>query len=99
LVDIDTRTKQVTFNPELIALAHAGKFLRRGAVRISTPAPLDDGYSTIAYLNPDGTVVHVTENTGPAARSFVVPAPNGDFYRVNIPAGGAATITIPPVIQ
>lgn len=99
LVDIDTVTKKVTFNPELIALAHAAKFLGPGAMRISAPAPLDGNYSTIAYLNADGTVVHVAENAGPASRNFVVPTPAGDFFRVTVPAGGAATVLVPPMLQ
>jgi glucosylceramidase len=99
LVDIDTVTKKITFNPELIALAHAGKFLGKGAVRISAPAPFDGNYTSIAYLNTDGTVVHVAENTGPSGRNFVVPTASGDFFRVTVPAGGAVTVAIPPVIQ
>lgn len=95
LVDIDTNTKNITFNPELIAMAHAGKFLGRGAYRIATAAPIDDGYSTIAYVNRDSSVLQVVENKGPAARSFVLATPNGDFFQVNVPAGGAASILIP----
>lgn len=94
LVDIDTVTKKVTYNPELFALAHGGKYLKPGARRIATSRPGDESYSTIGYVNRDGSVALVMENRALTPRFFVVATPRGDFFRVSVPAGGAATINI-----
>ncbi|MGZ3694773.1 MAG: glycoside hydrolase family 30 protein [Bdellovibrionota bacterium] len=92
LVDIDTNTKKVTYNPELIAMAQAGKFLHPGARRIATSIPLDPTYSNIGYINRNGSVVYVAENNTGAERGFVFSTPRGDFYRLLVPANGAVTL-------
>jgi glucosylceramidase len=95
LVDIHSKSKKVTFNPELIALAHAGKFLRPGSHRIESLPPLDGNYSYIAYLNPNQSVVVVVQNLGASLREFVLPGSDGVFFRFSVPAGGVASIRLP----
>lgn len=52
VVTIDQATGVVTRNVEYYALAHASKFVEKGAVRIAS-ASSNDGLLTVAFRNPD----------------------------------------------
>lgn len=93
MIDVNRRNQTVTYNPELIALAHAGKFLKAGARRIGTAKPTDAGYAYIAYRNPDEEIVAVVQNMGSRRRDFLLPKGEGSF-RVTVPARGVATVVI-----
>jgi glucosylceramidase len=90
---IDLEGDSFVVNPELVALAHAGKFLTQGARRIETGAPVDPGYSYIGYINPDGTCVLVIENRGDKRRSFGVASGSGRYHEFAVPADGVTTVT------
>ncbi len=89
VVTIDSKTGEVTRNPEYYALGHLSRFVRRGARRIASSSPVA-GIETVAFLNPDGSRVLLAFNTSDDASEFVVASPDGRFaYRM--PGHAAAT--------
>ena len=67
VVTIDARTAQVTRNEEYYALAHASRFVARGAVRVESglagaPAADAAGVTHVAFVNPDGAVTVIVVN-------------------------------------
>lgn len=96
MVDVNSKTEAVTVNPEMIAIAHAGKFVQPGAQRIETHDYKSKRFSYVAFLNPGGDVVMVIENKLSKAIAFAVPDQNQRYFRVRLPADGVATVLIPP---
>jgi glucosylceramidase len=78
VVKIDSKTGEVTRNPEYYALAHASRFVEVGASRIastSNPGKVE----TVAFVNPDGSRVLLAFNGGDAAEAFAVQADGRRF--------------------
>lgn len=92
VLTIDSASGRVTRNEEYYALAHASRFVRRGAVRIASPATVRD-VSTVAFRNAgDRSLVLVAVNEATAPRTVVVQA-GGRAFPLTIPAGAVATAT------
>ncbi|MEV5027441.1 beta-1,6-glucanase [Paenibacillus sp. LPE1-1-1.1] len=71
VVTVDPKNGAVTKNVEYFAIGHSSKFVLSGATRIDSTN--DDGsIETVAYENPDGSIVLIAVNTGPEATSFNV---------------------------
>ncbi len=63
----------VTKNEEYYAIAHLSKFVRPGAVRVSTTIPQAlTGLSGVAFLNPDGSKALVLCNNSADSKVFSV---------------------------
>ncbi len=90
VVTIDSRNGRITRNAEYYALGHASRFVRRGAVRVDS-ASSRMGVETVAFKNPDGSLVLVMLNTRTAAQIAEVSA-RGHLYRLDLPAGGVASL-------
>jgi len=89
VVTIDSRTGQVTRNPEWYALAHVSRFVRPGAQRIASTEIAE--VKSVAFRNvDDGSHVLVLANAGPAARSLRV-RDGGRSFQASVPADGVAT--------
>lgn len=89
VVTIDSATGAVTRNPEYYALGHASRFVEVGAWRIASDSRAGD-IETVAFANPDGSVVLVAFNAGKDAADVAVRTPRGHFaYR--LAASAAAT--------
>ncbi|WIV95799.1 glycoside hydrolase family 30 protein [Kinneretia aquatilis] len=72
VVTIDSKTGEVTRNIEYYALAHASKFVRRGAQRIASPTKLG-GLETVAFRNADdGSIALIVSNGEAQSRRFTV---------------------------
>jgi glucosylceramidase len=89
VVTIDSATGAVTRNVEYYALAHASRFVRPGARRITSTAEVD-GLGSVAFRNADGTRVLIVVNTARAERSFVAGTERRSF-RFALPGGSVAT--------
>ena len=90
VVTIGSTSGSVTRNVEYYALAHASKFVRPGAHRISSPADVESVQS-VAFKNADdGSKVLIVLNTAPLDRTVVVKWNNQSFNFV-VPAGAAVT--------
>ena len=91
VLTIDPTTGAVTRNVEFDVLAHAGKAVRPGAVRVGTPASVY-GVKTVAYLNPDGTHALIAYNSWQSAQTLVVDA-GARHVGAPLPAGAVVTLT------
>ncbi|MDI1320549.1 MAG: glycoside hydrolase family 30 protein, partial [bacterium] len=70
-VIVNTATKQVSYGSSFYYLGHFSKFVQPGAHRIASrggPA----GLQSIAFANPDGSLVAVVLNEGAAAVNFTL---------------------------
>ena len=81
---VDTDTKEVRYTPAFYYIAHFSKFVKPGARRIASsggPAALQ----SVAFRNPDGSLVAVVLNETDAAVSFTL-AVAGEAGACVIPA-------------
>lgn len=88
VVTIDSRTGEVTRNPEYYAFGHASRFVAVGARRIASDSR-KDGIETVAFANPDGSRMLLAFNAG-KAEAFTV-ASEGRHFAYALPPGAAAT--------
>lgn len=89
VVTIDSKTGEVTRNPEYYALGHISRFVRPGAHRIASTSS-DPDVSTVAFVNPDGARVLVAFNGGKAPESFEIVA-DGHRASYRLAPNAAAT--------
>jgi glucosylceramidase len=79
----------ITRNPEYYVLAHASRFVRPGAWRLTTP-PGKDGVDAAAFENRDGTLVLVAANSAAEPRTITVRA-GANGYTATLPPASVAT--------
>jgi glucosylceramidase len=94
VVDIDTRTGNITRTDEYYALAHASRFVPPGAHRVGSSEEVD-GVDNVAFVNPDGGRVLVVTNSTPVPRTFSVRDGAGVFH-YTLPGRSLATFTWAP---
>lgn len=94
VVDVDTRDGSLRRTDEYYALAHASRFVARGAVRIGSSEAARD-VDNVAFENPDGSIVVMASNSATAPRTLVV---SGAGTRVShvMPARSVATLRWSP---
>jgi glucosylceramidase len=88
-VIVNTETKQVSYGSSFYYIGHFSKFVRAGAYRIASgggPAELQ----TVAFANPDGSLVTVVLNETDKVVSFTLAA-GGDSLACAIPAHAIQT--------
>jgi len=88
-VIVDTTTREVRYSAAYYYLGHFSKFVKPGAHRIASaggPAALD----SIAFANPDGSLVAVVVNRTDAPLAFALSAA-GDSLACSIPAHAIQT--------
>lgn len=71
LVTADVETQEISYSGQYWALWHLSRFVRRGARRIESAGD-HPGLSHVAFLNPDGGVVLLITNAGPARQVALV---------------------------
>lgn len=92
VVTVNSATGAVTRNVEYYAIAHFSKFVRPGALRISsTPFEGSSGLDHVAFVNADGSKVLVVSNAGSAPKTFVAKWDEAQLTYF-IPATSVATI-------
>lgn len=90
VVTIDSATGSVTRNVEYYALAHASRFVRRGARRIASTTGIE-GLANVAFRNnDDGSKVLLVVNMASTDRAFAVRTA-GRSFRFTLPAGAVVT--------
>ena len=90
VLTIDPAAGTVTRNVEYDVLAHGGRGVRPGAVRIATPTAVY-GVKTVAYLNPDGTHALTAYNSWGSDQLLVVDA-GSHHLGAPLPAGAVVTL-------
>jgi glucosylceramidase len=88
-VIVNTATKQVSYGPSFYYIAHFSKFVLPGAHRIAS-AGGPDGLQSVAFANPDGSLVTVVLNQTDEARNFSL-AVGGEAVACAIPAHAIQT--------
>jgi glucosylceramidase len=92
VVTISTSTGAITKNVEYYSIGHFSKFVRNGAVRISsTPTSSVPNVDFVAFKNTDDKRVIVFSNAGSSSQSVVVKDGEKQF-KVSLPASSVATI-------
>jgi glucosylceramidase len=71
LASIHSDGSGYTLNPEYYALAHVGRFIRAGAMRIDATETVS-GLRSVAFLNRDQTILLYVYNTAATAQSINV---------------------------
>jgi glucosylceramidase len=90
VVTVDSSSGAATFNPEYYLLAHAGKFVFPGALRVFSSTLDSPAVTDVAFVNPNGTRALLAMNTGTSSAAFVVRTAAHQF-QVSLPAGATAT--------
>ena len=94
VVTIDSTTGKVTRNDEYYVLAHASRFVRRGARRIES-GPAVGSIEQVAFRNSsDGSIVLIAVNSGKATAELVA-SHGGRSFRYHMPAQSLATFVWP----
>lgn len=83
-VIVDTNTKAVSYGSSFYYIAHFSKFVKPGAHRIEMSGG-PDGLDSIAFENPDGSLVTVVMNKGDQSANFALSA-GGSTVACSIPA-------------
>jgi glucosylceramidase len=91
VLTIDPVTHTVTRNVEYYLLAHVGRYVTPGAIRIGSTPANSTGVQSVAFRNPDGSHVLVLYNEGNSGQPVTVLW-NGQAARVQIPAGAVETL-------
>lgn len=90
VVTIDSKTGEVTRNPEYYALAHASRFVRSGALRIASTCA-HEALDCVAFLNNDGSRVLIALNAS-KEKLTVRASEGGREFAFELPAEAAATL-------
>ncbi|MHB8286369.1 MAG: glycoside hydrolase family 30 protein, partial [Caulobacteraceae bacterium] len=88
----------LTYNSEYYVIAHLAKYVKRGAVRIAsttfgTTGNTGTDLQTVAFLNPDGTVVSLLWNSGTTSltASVIDQAAGNASTQITLAAGDIVT--------
>jgi glucosylceramidase len=90
LVTIDRDSGTITRTDDYYAVAHASRFVRRGAVRIASSEGMD-GVDNVAFLDPhDGSISMIVVNSADQERRFSVTEA-GRGFAYSLPRKSVAT--------
>jgi glucosylceramidase len=95
IVNANTVTGDLTYNPPHYAFGQFSRFIRPGARRIACTSSSDDFIATAA-LNPDGTIAVVVHNLT-ARDTFFRVWLRGRFVKYQSPPGAVVTFVLQPV--
>lgn len=88
-VIVDTNTKEVRYSAAFYYIGHFSKFVKPGAHRIASSGG-PDKLQSIAFQNPDRSVVVIVMNESDAARSVAIDV-SGDVRTGELPARAIQT--------
>jgi len=92
VISVNTNSSAITFNEEYYSIGHFSKFVRPGAVRISSITPVElTNMGVVAFLNEDGSKAMVVANYGTEFKTFTVKQ-GGAFFNYSVPPASVVTI-------
>jgi glucosylceramidase len=94
VVTVNSGSGAVTYEADYWALAHFAKWVRPGAVRVSSSAS-GGSLAQVAFAGADGRLVVVAHNTGTGTAKFRVGS-GASALNVQVPANAAVTVTWTP---
>jgi glucosylceramidase len=95
IVNADTDSGVITYNPPHYVFGQFSRFIRPGAKRIACTSNSDDFIATAA-LNSDGRIAVVVYNLG-SHGTFVRVWMGGKFVKYQSPAGSTITFVLDPI--
>ena len=75
MVTVDPQTQRATYNPEFYVMKHLSRFVETGARRMCLSGPWTG--NSLAFENPNGTVVVAVQNPHPEGRDFAFQGATG----------------------
>jgi glucosylceramidase len=87
LLVVDTNARTVNATPAYYVFRHFSQYIQPGATRIATTGSLD----SLAFKNPDGSIVTVIYNSGTSAAQTILSV-GGAKLQFTVPASGFATV-------
>jgi len=94
IINANTRTGELSFNPPHYVFGHFSRFIRPGAKRIACTSNSDDFMAT-AFLNPDGKVAVVISNLSDHEGFFQLWI-KGKALKYSSPANAIITMILQP---
>jgi len=92
VIAVNTNNSGITFNEEYYSIGHFSKFVRPGAVRISSITPVElTNMGIVAFQNPDGSKAMVVANYGAEFKTFTVKQ-GGGYFNYSVPPTSVVTI-------
>ncbi|MFK7921928.1 MAG: glycoside hydrolase family 30 beta sandwich domain-containing protein [Bacteroidia bacterium] len=95
VLTINSTNNSVSKNVEFYLLAHMAKFVRPGALRISTPATRGQGISQVAFQNLDGSIALIAFNHENRSQKIQVQQ-NEEAFLYEMEAGMLASFSWMP---
>jgi len=78
MITITPSSGKVTYNPEFFVMKHWSYYVRVGAARVFS-TNTNTGLRSVAFKNPDGTIILVVQNTGNSTASMLVRVGSKEF--------------------
>ncbi|HEY6792462.1 MAG TPA: glycoside hydrolase family 30 beta sandwich domain-containing protein, partial [Trebonia sp.] len=95
LVTVNNSADTATYNAEYYSLGQVSKFVKPGAVRISSNTFGSGNIEDVAFRNPDGSTALVVLNSNTSSANTFGVDENGQYFNYTVPAGAVATFTWP----
>lgn len=76
LISVDSRSGEITRNPEFYLMKHLSHYVKPGARKLETPEGFDFG---LLFENPDGAVIGLLVNTDVVAMDFSIDFDGRDY--------------------
>ena len=92
-ITITPASQTVTYNPEFYIMMHFSRYVRVGAVRIAATST-STSLRTLAFKNPDGTIIVEVQNTGTGAVSPLIRVGSQEFTPAALAASSVNTFNI-----
>jgi glucosylceramidase len=93
MVNINSTTGIVTYNPYFYAAKHFGHFVKVGAKAVKFNTTGISNLVSAAFTNPNGDVIFVTNNTSSAANPIVIKV-GTEMFKATLPPNSFNTLRI-----
>ena len=93
MIQVNSSTRQVTYNPHFYAYKHFGNYVKPGAYAIRRTVTGSGPAKSSAFRNPNGDIVLVLSNTNSSAFALTVRVGNM-MWRASLPAYSMNTLRI-----
>jgi glucosylceramidase len=94
VITVNSQSSAITYTADYYALGHFSKFVRPGALRISSKSS-NGGLNQVAFKNKDGRLAVIAHNTSRSTMNVQIGS--GDSaWNVSVPANAAVTVAWTP---
>jgi hypothetical protein len=93
MIQVNSSTKAVTYNPHYFAYKHYGNYVKAGAKAVKRTVTGTAPDRAVAFRNPNGDVILVIGNTGTGTFALTVKVGN-EMWKATLPATSFNTLRI-----